>query len=126
MAKDEWDDRDIASASEALDAELDKIFRETRGVLADSPLAEREPALEDTIPEAEILPDDDDLADDLDDDDYDHPEAFILDDDDDDDDDDADSDLTLPGPISREELAAIIETAVERGILSALKKLGKI
>lgn len=86
----EWDDADIAKASKALDAELDKFFKETGGG-ADADL-----------PEAEILADDADL-----------PEAEIIDDDE------------APAPISREELAAIIEESVERGILAALKKLGK-
>lgn len=104
MARDEWDERDIARASEALDDELDKIFRETRGVLGgDFGLDD------DDLPDAEILPDE------LEDDEP--PEADIIDDED---------DLTMPGPISREELAAIIEKSVERGIVAALKKLGKI
>ncbi len=98
MAKEEWDDADIAEASKALDAELDKIFREAMDVLAkDAPEAEED------IPEAEILPDDDDP-----------PEAEIIDDDGPD---------APPGPISREELTDLIEKAVERGLISALKKL---
>ncbi len=99
MAKEEWDDADIAEASRALDAELDKIFREAMGALA-----EDDPEAEENIPEAEILPDDDDP-----------PEAEIIDDD----------PGATPGPISREELADIIEKAVERGLISALEKLGK-
>ncbi len=105
MDKEEWDSADIADASRALDAELDKIFREAMGVSdMDAPEAEE------NIPEAEILPDDDD----------DPPEAEIIDDDDG----DGDADLR-PVPLSRGELAALIEQAVERGLISALKKLGK-
>ncbi len=97
MAKEEWDDADIAEASKALDAELDKIFREAMDVLAKD-----DPEAEENIPEAEILPDDDDP-----------PEAEIIDDD----------PGAPPGPISREELTDLIEKAVERGLISALKKL---
>lgn len=95
MASSEWDDADIAGASAALDAELEKIFKETQSQGEDP----------ENLPEAEILPDDDDL-----------PEAEIIDD---------EPVAADPCPISRDELAAIIEASVERGVLAALKKLGK-
>ncbi len=106
------DDADIARASRDLDVELEKIFQEAQGVLGDDAdlgeiLGEAEDApREDAekLPPAEILADDEDL-----------PEAEIIDD-----------DAALRVNLTRDELAAIIEKSVERGIMSALKKLGKI
>ncbi|UQZ88484.1 hypothetical protein C4J81_04400 [Deltaproteobacteria bacterium Smac51] len=117
MAPDQWDDMDIAKASEALDAELNKIFQQV-----DVVLTRNGPTSEDDFPEAEILPDDDDP-----------PEAEILPDDDELAPGEAAPALKAAGDtpasvgaMKPEEMAALIENAVERGLMAALKKLGKI